>query len=134
MNNFQPSFNNTRSVSVYHYNNVLCLKINDSLRTFDYELIKKNQVSENDNGAYSSFLLFNTGRNIKCIYNSEESAIYSLVENTFSENTTNTKQVLLNQEKKGIQLIPKLSVQTSINEIVLPSLRNDDFKLIKIKY
>ena len=134
MNNFQPSFNNTRSISVFHYNNVLCLKINDSLRTFDYELIKKNQVSENDNGAYSSFSLFNTGRNIKCIYNSEESAIYSLVENTFVESTTNTKQVLLNQEKKGIQLIPKLSVQTSINEIVLPSLRNDDFKLIKIKY
>ena len=134
MNNFQPSFNNTRTVSVYHYNNVLCLKINDSLRTFDYELIKKNQVSENDNGAYSSFSIFNTGKNIKCLYNSEESSIYSLVENTFGENTTNTKQVLLNQEKKGIQLIPKLSVQTSINEIVLPSYRNDDFKLIKIKY
>lgn len=33
MNNFQPSYNNTRSVSVYHYNNILCLKINDSLRT-----------------------------------------------------------------------------------------------------
>lgn len=134
MNSFQPGYPATRSVSIYHYNDILCLKLNDSLKSFSYELFSKNQISENDNGAFSSFAIFNTGATLKCFYNSEENSFYSLVDNTLDLNIEKTKSVLLNEEKKSLQLIPKMAIQTALNEIVLPSYRNDEFKLIKIKY
>ena len=134
MNNFQPAYNNTRSVSVYHYNDILCFKLNDSLKSFNYELISKKQLSENDNGAYSSFALFNSGDKLKCFYNSEESGNYSLVTYNIDQKKELTKSILLNEEKKGVQLIPKMAIQTGMYELVIPSFRNDDFKLIKIKF
>lgn len=132
MNTFQPSFNNTRSINIYHYNDILCMKLNDSIKSFNYELIDKSQISENDNGAYSSFVILNSGDAIKCLYNAEDKSIFSFIENTIDG--SNTKQVLINEEKKGLQLIPKMAIQTGINELIIPSYRNDEFKLIKIKY
>jgi hypothetical protein len=132
MNTFQPSFNNTRSINIYHYNDILCMKLNDSIKSFNYELIDKSQISENDNGAYSSFVILNSGESIKCMYSAEVNSIFAFLENTLD--LVDSKEVLLNQEKKGLQLIPKMAVQTGINELVIPSYRNDEFKLIKIKY
>lgn len=134
MNSFQSGYPATRSVSIYHYNDILCLKLNDSTKSFSYELFSKSQISENDNGAFSSFAILNTGSTLKCLYNSEENSFYSLVDNTLDLTIEKPQSILLNEEKKGIQLIPKMAIQTALNEIVMPSFRYDEFKLIKIKY
>lgn len=135
MYGFQPMYGSgVRSVNIFHYNDVLCLKLNNQTQTLDYELIQKNQRTENDNGGYSSFAVLNSGTDIRLLYNDDSEAFYSLTEVCLDKTKEDRKKVLLNEEKKSVQLIPKLAIQTGINEIVMPSYRNDEFKLIRIKY
>ena len=129
--NYLPS---TRMVNIYHYNDILLFYFNKDGTFNKYEIIRKKQATENDNGSYSSFSAINTGVDIKIFFVDDILLKNELVEQTIDASINISKKILLNQNDKNLMLIPKMAVQTQVNELILPSYRNNDFRLIKINY
>jgi len=129
--NYLPS---TRMVNVFHYNDVLLFYFNSDGSFNKYEIIRKKQATENDNGSYSSFSAISTGLDLKIFFVDDLLIKNDFVEESIDADMNISKKILLNQNDKNLMLIPKMAVQTQVNELVLPSYRNNDFRLIKINY
>jgi len=129
--NYLPS---TRMVNVFHYNDVLLFYFNSDGSFNKYEIIRKKQATENDNGSYSSFSAISTGLDLKMFFVDDLLIKNDFVEESIDADMNISKKILLNQNDKNLMLIPKMAVQTQVNELVLPSYRNNDFRLIKINY
>jgi len=129
--NYLPS---TRMVNIYHYNDIILFYFNSDGSFNKYEIIRKKQATENDNGSYSSFSAISTGLDLKIFFVDDLLIKNDFIEESIDDNINISRKVLLNQNDKNLMMIPKMAVQTQVNELVLPSYRNNDFRLIKINY
>ena len=128
------AFSGYRSVNVYFYNDIVVFSINPS-GVIDWQtILRKKQISEDDNGAYSSFGLMNTKNSLRFIYNEEIYPRADLDEYVLSGNGKVERNNLFNLDEFNVFLIPKLAKQISPNELVLPSLRKNELSLVKLNY
>jgi hypothetical protein len=121
-------------VNIYHYNDIILFYFNSDGSFNKYEIIRKKQATENDNGSYSSFSAISTGLDLKIFFVDDLLIKNDFIEESIDDNINISRKVLLNQNDKNLMMIPKMAVQTQVNELVLPSYRNNDFRLIKINY
>ncbi len=128
---FSPSL---RTVNIYHYNDILVFYFDRDGHFNKYQIIRKKQVTENDNGSFSSFFIANNGVSLNLFYVDDVAVNAELVQEKLSNVLESRKKILLSQDEKNLMLIPKMAVQTQTNELVLPSYRNNDFRLIKINF
>ena len=68
------------------------------------------------------------------LYLDEISSTAALNEYKLSSKGTSERMVLFGQEDKDLYLIPKLGKQVAPNEIVLPSVKNGAFRLVRVQY
>ncbi len=124
----------TRIVNIFHYNDILVFYFNKEGKCDKYEIIRKKQVTENDNGSFSSFFVANNRTSLKLLFVDDIALKTDFVQHDLSNSLELKQKILLNEDEKNLMLIPKMAVQTQVNEVVLPSYRNNDFRLIKINF
>ncbi|MFN8286958.1 MAG: hypothetical protein U0V74_09415 [Chitinophagales bacterium] len=130
----QPGFNTYHSTSLYQFNDVIGFSFNPKGDLEWDAIMRKKQVSEEDNGAYSSFLIINQKDKLRLIYLDDASSSGSLNEYVLNSDGKNDRNVILNQEDKDLLLLPKIGKQISPDAVVIPSYKNGDLRLIKITY
>jgi hypothetical protein len=97
------------------------------------KVLHKKQSSFNDNGRFTSFFLLKGNRNLKFIYNDGAQPFSEILEYTVSAHG-NVERNLLPAENRIIQPELKRGIQTSANELIAVSSRNQKLRLLKIRY
>ncbi len=119
--------------SEFHFENAIVLSVNAD-GTIDWDaVLRKEQISTNDNGRYSSFAVAQTESNIHLIYNTrlEKNNRMSLF--TVNKNGTSSETEIAKAEDR-ILMIPTGSKQISANAIALPCWNRKKLVMAKLTF
>lgn len=130
----QPGFNSYRESNIYQFNDIIAFSFNAKGEMEWNSIMKKKQASEDDNGAYSSFLLMNQKDKLRFLYLDDISTSGALMQYILSSDGKTERKNILNQEDHDLMFLPKLGRQLSPAEVVLPSYTNGTLQLVKISF
>lgn len=131
---YGPSFGTFVSIITHNFNDIVVFDFDNNSQISRVQIVRKRQVSENDNGSYSSFFTFNERDKIRLFFLDEISRQTNFSEFAFSSSEVGKKRSLYNCAEKDVFPIAKMAVQTGVNELVLPSFANNQFSLVKINF
>jgi hypothetical protein len=126
-----PSY---RTVETYSYNDIISFSIKADGSLAWNTIMRKKQLSEDDNGFNSSFSFLNEKDKVHLIYLDEISSSASVDEYKLSSKGVADRALLFTQDDKDIFLIPKLGKQVAPNEVVIPSVKSGIFRLVRVQY
>ena len=127
------TLSNYRTVELYYYNDIIVLQRSPHYEVDDYTILRKSQLSENDNGRYSGIFLMNRRKELSLLY----AAAITLDGNYNRFVLTGqsvVKESLFNLGQKEVLPLTKLALQTALNECIMPSYVNNKMKLLKIAW
>ena len=94
----------------------------------------KSQVSENDDGYYSSFAFFEANNVLKFLYNEDFYNIGNFVEYNVNPNGLIKRQSVMNAEKQNLVMVPLKAKQLDGQTIVIPSEQKRNLQFVMFKY
>lgn len=130
----QPGFNTFRTASIYQYNDIIAFSISPDGVAEWTKIMRKKQVSEDDNGAYSSFMIMNQKDRLRLLYLDDISLNGILSEFTLYSDGSTERKNIINQEPNDVLLLPKTGRQIAPDAVVLPSFKNGALRLVKITF
>ena len=129
---YGPSFGTFVSIITHNFNDIVVFDFDNKSDISRVQIVRKRQVSENDNGSYSSFYTFNERDKIRLFFLEEINRQSNFSEFAFSDTEIGKKKSLYNCAEKDVFPISKMAVQTGVNEVILPSFINNQFSLVKL--
>lgn len=130
-NNTYPEY---RNINVFNYNDLLMFWMNGSGEIGNTTILRKKQVTEDDAGIYSSYVMSNNGNKVNFIHTDMMNGSIDLVQQAVDETGHIDKKILIADLERSNPVIAKMGKQVSMNELVLPCFRNNSFKLLKIHF
>lgn len=130
----QPGYNSYRTSEVLQFNDIIAFSVNPSGGLEWNTVMRKKQASEDDNGAYSSFLIMNEKEKLRFLYLDDISISGTLNQYVLSSTGKYDRNAILNQEERDVMLLPKMGRQVSPAEVVIPSYKGNELKLVKITF
>lgn len=118
----------------YYYNNLLILSINPNSELDWHIVTKKDQISINDQGLYSSYLLAVLGDRIYYVYNDLARKNWSLNAFKVTPNGVSVNDVLIKSQDYEGRLIPQQGHQIDYNSILIPAYNHSGMLLLKISF
>jgi len=119
----------------YHFDDILLISLDDKGDSEWQEILYKRQFSRDDDGKLSSFHIIKNQDNLEFIYNDEIKNIDNNISSyTLYRNGENKRNVLMDTEEQNISLMFSRSIQTGLKEILIPSIRRKELKLVRIKF
>lgn len=94
----------------------------------------KSQVSENDDGYYSSFAFFEANNVLKFLFNEDFYNIGNFVEYNVNPNGLTKRQSVMNSEKQELVLVPLKAKQLDGHTIVFPSEQKRNLQFVLFQY
>lgn len=116
----------------YYYNNVIVLSVNKEGLTDWHKVLRKEQVSINDNGIYSSYLMAVMPDKLLFVYNDLSRKNWNL--STFDLNAQGSSRsgILLKSNEYDARLIPRDGQQVSADQFVIPGFSRKGQVLLRI--
>ena len=103
--------------------------------TIDWQAtMPKAQVSENDEGYYSSFAFLEANNVLKFLYNEDFYNIGNFVEYNVNPNGLTKRLSVMNSEKQNLVLVPLKAKQLDGNSIVIPSEQKRNLQFVLFQY
>lgn len=127
-----PSFNES-NVS-YHYDEILVLSVHPQGEMHWKNILPKSQTSSGDKGRYSSYCMMNTGYNLVFIINDQVISRTNVIQYNLDGAGNNRREVIFNSKNQDVYLMPQLAKQVSSQEIVIPSIKRNKLRLVKLIY
>lgn len=132
--NAAPYMSSARYIDQNHYYDIQAFSINKD-GTLDWQAtMPKSQVSENDEGYYSSFAMFEANNVLKFLYNEDFYNIGNFVEYNINPNGQAKRLSVLNSEKQGLVIVPLKARQLDGNTIIFPSEQKRTLQFVMFKY
>ncbi len=122
----------TRSVE-YHYNNIVAASVNPNGTIHWLNVIRKNQVSTDDGGAYSSFCPVLTDMDLAMIYNSDISRSSEVMTSRITTTGTRGSTDKIRVSNK-LLLYSRSGKQVSANEAIIPCISRKKLMLARISF
>lgn len=94
----------------------------------------KAQVSENDDGYYSSFAFFEANNVLKFLYNEDFYNIGNFAEYNINPNGLTKRQSVMNSEKQNLVLVPLKAKQLDGNTVIIPSEQKRNVQFVLFQY
>jgi hypothetical protein len=132
-----PYYVNDPNVLVYdqnHYFDITAYNISADSTKYWSTIMPKVQVTEGDNGAFSSFSVFESNNLLKFLYNDDIYNNGNFIEYNLNGNGTSLRKSLFSNEKMEVLPVPQKAKQIEGNCIIIPSQKKAGLQLIKIKY
>jgi len=126
-----PSF---RTVSISYYNDILVISLKPDGTLEWSQVLKKKQVSEDDEGFFSSYVMATAANRLYFVYNEEIYHKTSVSEYAVNKNGEFEREYLFNAGDKNVMLAPKLGKQISSNELLIPSYKRSYLSFVKLTY
>ena len=118
----------------FFYEDIFVMNINPEGTAHWSTVLPKKQYSQNDNGIYSSYLLFKTPSALRFVFNDDirwENTVSEYVLDAYGKYDRNG---VLSTEKLDLSLRFRDGPQTKSNEFVVPSERRNRLKLVRVTY
>ena len=122
------------SKNIYNYNEILVLNYDNEGFLDWYNVITKNQTTVNDGGYYSSAVVYVGDKYVQLFYNDQLRSSGDIMQHTVYNNGKSESKKLLKLELDYVAIIPRESKQVSSNKIIIPTLKNRRFALLKLIY
>jgi hypothetical protein len=123
-----------RNLVDFYYEEVFVLSIHPDGALHWETILHKKQYSQDDNGIFSSYFLFETPGRLRFLFNDEirfENTVSEYVINGLGEYDRNS---LFSTTKLDIRLRFRAAIQISPSELVIPSERRNRLKLVRLSY
>ncbi len=132
--NATPYTPSVKYIDQYNYYDIGVFSINGN-GTLDWQKsMPKSQVSENDDGYYSSFAFFEADNVLKFIYNEDFYNTGNLVEYNINPNGLTKRLSVLNSEKQNLVMVPLKSKQLDGHTIIIPSEQKRTIQFVLFQY
>jgi hypothetical protein len=129
------NFNNNNVRYYYHYGNVMLLSIDSTGKVDWQKVIRKDQVSEADEGYYSSLTTATTQDKVALLYNDISRTRTNLIFNSIEANNFVSNFIIVNGNSFNGTLIPRLAKQVSTDEMIVPGFEDKKgFIFMRIKF
>jgi hypothetical protein len=135
MPTFMPSAGPSyRSVNVYYFNDILTISTKADGTMDWFNVLRKKQISEDDEGFFSSYSILTDDGKLHFVYNEE--IFYKTNVNEYIVDATGKsgRNYLFNAGTKDLMLAPGIAKQISGRELLIPSFRNRSIKFVKITF
>ncbi len=129
----RPNFGSGND-SEYHYDDIVLASFDNKGATEWFDVLYKRQYSRDDGGDLSSFFIMKTPKQIRFIYNDEIKTNSKVSEYIVLRSGRNERSAILDTEGYNVKLMFRNGMQINKNEIIVPSLKRKDLKLVRIKY
>lgn len=120
--------------NIYNFDDVLVMSLDSNREVKWYHVIQKNQSSMNDGGYFGSIVLAVTSKSINLMFNDNMRNSGNVIHYSISPAGELSDRILLNSENEYVNIIPGESRQISPNSLLLPTVKNKKFALLKISY
>ncbi|MFN3940932.1 MAG: hypothetical protein ACK4IY_10110, partial [Chitinophagales bacterium] len=124
----------TRQVDYFEYNDIFLMSINPEGFIDWTNIIRKRQISKEDNGAYSSYAFVNCAERIFFIYNEDISQNSNVMQYEMLADGTLNRKSLFNPAKQEVELRPQAAKQVGFNEIIIPSIHKRSLSFVSIVF
>jgi hypothetical protein len=118
----------------YYYQNLLVLSVNP-LGTIDWHcVIRKDQITVNDNGTFSSYLLTVMPDRVIYVFNDLSRKNWNLSYTEINEKGVSANGILVKPQDYDGRLVPQYGDQVSYNEFIVPGITPRGIVLLKVSY
>jgi hypothetical protein len=117
----------------YHYDNVLIFSVNTSGKIEWENIIRKNQVSEDDGAFYSSYILSVDKDKLHFIYNKFVKRSSDILRHTLNNKGESIEKVML-KESDNVLIMPNGGKQIGIDKMVIPCLQKNKTNFMRISF
>jgi len=118
----------------YYYDQVFISSIHPDGEEHWTEIIQKKQYSFDDGGIYSSFYQFVSNNGIHLLFNDEVRNQSTISDFTIKGNGKYKRRAIINTIGINIKLRVRDALQTSANEIIIPSQYRNKLKMVKFNF
>lgn len=126
-----PAF---RSVTVNYYNDIMVISISPNGEQEWLKVLRKKQISEDDDGYFSSYALHIRGGELNFVYNEEIYSKANVAGYKIDPKGEVGRTVAFNAADQDILVVPRSGKQISSNETILPAFKKNTLKLVKLTY
>lgn len=132
--NATPYMPAVRYIDQNHYYDIGVFSINTD-GTLDWQSnMPKSQISENDDGYYSSFAFFEANNVLKFLYNEDFYNNGNFVEYNVNPNGLTKRQSMMNSEKQDLVMVPLKAKQLDGHTIIIPSEQKRNLQFVVFQY
>lgn len=131
---YANGFPQTSSRTSFNFDEIIVLSINTEGQIQFSDFIKKKQVSTNDGGYYSSFVLLNTNDKLAFAYNADTGEESDVLISTINPTGQLDTKILIKALSYYVSLIPSESKQIGTNTSLICTLKDRRFTLMKLTY
>ncbi|MBK8350934.1 MAG: hypothetical protein IPL21_04350 [Saprospirales bacterium] len=129
-----PYSSSVRYIDQNHYYDISVFSVNID-GTVDWQAnMPKSQVSENDEGYYSSFAFFEANNVLKFLFNEDFYNSGNFAEYNVNPNGLLKRQSVFNTEKLDLVLVPMKAKQLDGNTIIFPSEQKRNLQFVLFQY
>ena len=118
----------------YYFNDLLVFSIHPNGSLHWQDILYKKQYSQDDNALYSSYFLLKTRSNLRFLYNDEIKQESVVNEYIVSGVGKPDRKNIMNTAGAELMLVMKNALQISADEVIIPSERRRQLKLVKLTY
>jgi hypothetical protein len=133
-NYYSPAFPTVRTYTYSHFDDVIAQSYNYNGTIEWNKVIRKKQMSENDDGLFSSYGLLKGKNSVQLMYNESIDEQANLLTVTLKANGTLARSSINNSKQKNLLLMPKKASQVSLYEMILPSEYRGYLQFMKIDF
>jgi hypothetical protein len=127
------SYNNSYVRYFYQYADILITSVNPDGEIDWNKVIRKDQMTMNDNGYYSSFLLGVTENGINLIFNDGIQSRSEVLSYIVKPDGSIVHDILVRNNSFDGLSVPKIGAQVNYNELIIPAFNHKSaFLLLKI--
>ena len=117
----------------FYYNNLIVISLNKDGNKDWHHIIKKEQVSMNDNGVYSSYLLHVMADKLTFAFNDLSRNRWLLSSYSLNAQGEDEAKVLIHPQEYVGKIIPRDGCQVSNSEFVMPGFTEKGTVIVRIK-
>jgi hypothetical protein len=120
--------------NIFQYDDLLILNLDSNFNVDWSHVIRKNQTTVNDGGYNSSVVIFVLNQFIQIYYNDPNSRNGDVLQYTIYWDGEYTAKKAFNDMYEQIYILPNESTQVASNKMIMPTVKNRKFALLKIVF
>lgn len=118
----------------FYYEDMVIVGIHPDGSSHWQKILQKKQYSFDDDAMYSSYFTFKNSSSVRILFNDEIKNENTVSEYILSGGGKHERKSVLNTNRQDLKLQLRSSLQISANEIIIPSVKRNKLKLVKVTY
>jgi hypothetical protein len=118
----------------YYYDEMFVISVHPDGQTHWKAVLPKKQYSQDDDAIFSSYFLATTPTSLRILFNDQIKQENTVSEYVIGGDGSFDRNAVMSTQHQNLRLRVRDAIQTSANELVIPSERRNRLKLVRVLY